>query len=182
MLVKARGKKLAAPLVSIVMPTFNRRELITKSIRSVVDQTFTDWELIVVDDGSTDDTITRIEAFRDPRIVVVRQHRIGNVARLRNLGVSASRGQFIAFLDSDDLWLPAKLETQVRSLSGKPDAWSYGAHALVDLAGAEMPLRAGRFSPVSGKITRHLLADETGATVITWLVPRGLLDETGGNR
>jgi glycosyltransferase involved in cell wall biosynthesis len=168
------------PRVSIVMPAFNRADLIVESVRSVIAQTFGDWELIVVDDGSTDDSVARVEALADPRIVVLRQPRIGNVARLRNRGIAAARGDYVAFLDSDDLWVPAKLQVQLASLSGKPEAWCYAAHALVDAAGTPMPLRAGRFEPTSGRIVRQLLAGQTGATIITWLVPRALFDQVGG--
>jgi hypothetical protein len=172
--------RLAAPLVSVVMPTFNRADLIVHAVQSVIDQSFADWELLIVDDGSTDATAERVEALDDHRIVLLRQGRIGNVARLRNLGVAAGRGEYVAFLDSDDLWLPAKLEMQLRALSGRPDEWCYADHALADSEGVQMPLRSGRFEPVNGRIARHLLADETSAAVITWLVPRSLFDETGG--
>jgi glycosyltransferase involved in cell wall biosynthesis len=80
------------PRVSIVMPSYNRADLIVESIRSVIAQTFSEWELIVVDDGSTDDSIARIEALAEPRIAVVCQPRIGNVARLRNIGAGAAHG------------------------------------------------------------------------------------------
>jgi glycosyltransferase involved in cell wall biosynthesis len=168
------------PRVSIVMPSYNRADLIVESIRSVIAQTYSGWELIVVDDGSTDDSIARIDALAEPRIAVLRQPRIGNVARLRNLGAAAARGDYLAFLDSDDLWLPAKLELQLAGLAGKPDAWSYASHALADAQGMQMPLRSGRFAPVSGKVLRALLTEETSATVITWLVPRALFERLGG--
>jgi glycosyltransferase involved in cell wall biosynthesis len=168
------------PRVSIVMPSYNRADLIVESIRSVIAQTYSGWELIVVDDGSTDDSIARIDALAEPRIAVLRQPRIGNVARLRNLGAAAARGDYLAFLDSDDLWLPAKLELQLAGLAGKPDAWSYASHALADAQGMQMPLRSGRFAPVSGKVLHALLTEETSATVITWLVPRALFERLGG--
>jgi glycosyltransferase involved in cell wall biosynthesis len=162
------------------MPTFNRAGLIVQSAQSVIDQSFRDWELLIVDDGSTDDTAERIEALGDSRIVLLRQPRIGNSARLRNLGVAAARGNYVAFLDSDDLWVPSKLEIQLRALTGKPGAWCYAGHALIDAEGNRMPLRSGRFAPVAGRIARQLLTDETGASIITWLVPRALLVRVGG--
>jgi glycosyltransferase involved in cell wall biosynthesis len=168
------------PRVSIVMPSYNRADLIVESIRSVIAQTFSEWELIVVDDGSTDDSNARIEALAEPRIAVVCQPRIGNVARLRNIGAGAAHGDYLAFLDSDDLWLPAKLELQLAGLAGKPDAWSYASHALADAQGVQMPLRSGRFAPVSGKILHALLTEETSAAVITWLVPRAVFERLGG--
>jgi glycosyltransferase involved in cell wall biosynthesis len=106
------------PRVSIVMPAFNRADLIVESVRSVIVQTFADWELIIVDDGSTDDSVARVEALAEPRIVVLRQPRTGNVARLRNLGIAAARGDYVAFLESDALWLAPKREMQLARLSG----------------------------------------------------------------
>ncbi len=98
-------------LVSVIVPTYNRRETIQAAIASVQRQTFADWELIVVDDGSTDDTADLIEGS-DPRIVLIRQKNQG-VNGARNNGMLRARGQYIAFLDSDDEWLPHHLELSV---------------------------------------------------------------------
>jgi glycosyltransferase involved in cell wall biosynthesis len=95
-------------LVSIVMPAYNRADTILRAIRSVQEQTYQDWELIVVDDGSTDGTATLIEGM-DPRMKVIRQENRGFVGA-RNTGLEASTGEYIAFLDSDDEWLPYHLE------------------------------------------------------------------------
>src|SRR5438105_5911605 len=98
-------------LVSVIVPTYNRRETIQAAIASVQRQTFEDWELIVVDDGSTDDTAALIEGS-DPRLVLIRQKNQG-VNAARNTGMLRARGQYIAFLDSDDEWLPHHLELSV---------------------------------------------------------------------
>ncbi len=98
-------------LVSVIVPTYNRRETIQAAIASVQRQTFADWELIVVDDGSTDDTAALIEGS-DPRLVLIRQKNQG-VNAARNTGMLRARGQYIAFLDSDDEWLPHHLELSV---------------------------------------------------------------------
>ena len=98
-------------LVSVIVPTYNRRETIQAAIASVQRQTFSDWELIVVDDGSTDDTAALIEGS-DPRLVLVRQKNQG-VNAARNAGMLRARGRYIAFLDSDDEWLPHHLELSV---------------------------------------------------------------------
>jgi len=95
-------------LVSVILPTYNRRETIQAAIASVQRQTFADWELIVVDDGSTDDTAALIEGS-DPRLVLIRQKNQG-VNGARNTAMLRARGQYIAFLDSDDEWLPHHLE------------------------------------------------------------------------
>src|SRR5438552_2217371 len=98
-------------LVSVIVPTYNRRETIQAAIASVQRQTFADWELVVVDDGSTDDTAALIEGS-DPRLVLIRQKNQG-VNGARNTGMLRARGQYIAFLDSDDEWLPHHLELSV---------------------------------------------------------------------
>ena len=106
------------PLVSVIMPTFNRADTIRRAIRSVQAQTFTDWELIVVDDGSTDNTVALIEGC-DPRLKLIRQENQGT-AGARNAGLGASAGSYIAFLDSDDEWLPHHLELCVSFLEAFP--------------------------------------------------------------
>src|ERR1700704_4899233 len=98
-------------LVSVIVPTYNRRETIQAAIASVQRQTFSDWELIVVDDGSTDGTAELIEGS-DPRLVLIRQKNQG-VNAARNAAMLRARGQYIAFLDSDDEWLPHHLELSV---------------------------------------------------------------------
>ncbi len=170
----------ACPRVSVIIPTYNRAELVHQAVQSVLAQSWQDWELIVVDDGSTDETIAALEALGEWRLRVLPEPHCGHVARLRNIGAKAARGEYLAFLDADDVWLPQKLELQLRALGGKSGCWSYAAHELLDAAGIRTPLRAGRFEPVSGRITRELLLGETGATVITWLVPRILFEQLGG--
>jgi glycosyltransferase involved in cell wall biosynthesis len=102
------------------MPTYNRSHLLTESIQSVFDQTFQDFELIVVDDGSTDNTGEMVDSFRDPRIRYIYQENRG-VAAARNTGIKAANGEYIAFLDSDDLWLTQKLELDIKLLDSRPD-------------------------------------------------------------
>lgn len=100
------------PLVSVVIPVYNRMETIGRSIYSVLNQTYRNIELIVVDDGSTDDTLKIIEHFNIGNMKIMKQnHRGANAAR--NLGISAAKGEFIAFQDSDDEWFPDKLEKQI---------------------------------------------------------------------
>ena len=102
------------PIFSIVMPAFNAAGTICESIDSVIAQTFKDWELLVVDDSSSDQTAVLVEdyAARDPRIQLIRADRNLKVAGARNLGMSRAQGRYVAFLDSDDWWLKPKLEMQ----------------------------------------------------------------------
>lgn len=110
-----------APAIAVVMPVFNRSDVVGAAIESVLDQDFTDFELIVVDDGSTDGTVEAVEAFADPRVRLIRlpSNAGGNVAR--NRGVEAAKAPLIAFLDSDDAYLPAKLGTTVRAFAERPE-------------------------------------------------------------
>jgi glycosyltransferase involved in cell wall biosynthesis len=103
-------------LVSVIVPTFNRAHALGDTLRSVLAQTYAEFELIVVDDGSTDATPGLLDSIRDPRVRVLRQENRG-VSAARNAGISASRGELLALLDSDDTWHPAKLERQVRFMT-----------------------------------------------------------------
>ncbi|MGD8894277.1 MAG: glycosyltransferase [Desulfobacterales bacterium] len=113
-------KKQKKPRVSVIIPTYNRGWIIREAIDSVMVQDYRDFELIVVDDGSTDNTPDILDSFRD-EIRVLRQENQG-VSAARNRGLAAASGRFIAFLDSDDLWLPQKLLRQVEFFNKNPDA------------------------------------------------------------
>lgn len=102
------------PTVSIVLPTYNRETLIGRSIRSVLNQTYRDFELIVVDDGSTDATLGEVSRFHDPRVRAVRIAENRGAGAARNVGIRHAAGRFIAFQDSDDEWVPVKLERHMR--------------------------------------------------------------------
>ncbi len=106
--------------VSVIIPTYNRGRMLAEAIDSVLAQTFTDFQLIVVDDGSTDNTTDILSAYQD-EIVCIRQENSG-VSAARNRGINSASGDFIAFLDSDDLWLPEKLFHQVRFFNENKEA------------------------------------------------------------
>ena len=108
------------PLVSVIIPTYNRGWIVKEAIESVLAQDYRDFELIVVDDGSTDDTDDILNSYRGD-IMVFRQENQG-VSAARNRGLSEAFGRFIAFLDSDDLWLPQKLFQQIKFFNENPDA------------------------------------------------------------
>ncbi|MGY3211650.1 glycosyltransferase family 2 protein [Mucilaginibacter sp. HD30] len=112
----------AEPLISIIMPAYNAGKYIAESIKSVLAQTYANWELLIVDDGSTDNTASVIHTFttNDTRIQYLHQHR-GRQGKARNLAIRKSSGELIAFLDADDSWLPCKLQLQWQVLSARPD-------------------------------------------------------------
>src|SRR5258708_6914008 len=108
------------PLVSIIIPAYNRKAMLFDAVASVLAQSYRDWELIVVDDGSTDGTADDLHARFGSRVRLIAQSRRG-VAAARNLGVRSARGDYIAFLDSDDFWLPRKLERQMAFMEESAD-------------------------------------------------------------
>lgn len=100
------------PTVSIILPTYNRAHLVGRAIKSILDQTYQDFEIIVVDDGSIDNTEEIINSFTDTRIIYVKHQRNKGGSAARNTGIKLAKGRYIAFQDSDDEWMPRKLEIQ----------------------------------------------------------------------
>jgi len=105
------------PAVSVILPTYQRASLVGRAIRSVLAQTYADFELLVVDDGSTDATAAAVAQCADPRVRYLRLERNRGAGAARNAGVARSTGRVLAFQDSDDEWLPTKLESHLRALS-----------------------------------------------------------------
>jgi len=119
-------KQKAYQKVSIILPTYNRAEFIFDTIKSILDQTYSNWELLVLDDGSTDRTIELFsENIFDNRITLYKCPFRQGITGIRNLGLSKASGELIAFIDSDDLWESTKLEKQVQSFTEFPEA-GYG--------------------------------------------------------
>ena len=169
----------AAPRVSVIIPTYNRAGLLRAAIDSVLAQTFSDLELLVVDDGSTDDTQAMMRDFNDPRILYIRQENKGRSAA-RNVALARARGAYIAFLDSDDTYLPEKLALQVRYMDAHPDTGMvYTSAHCVDTAGK--PLARDYIASVSGHIYRDIaFFRPVTITLPTVMVRRALLERTGG--
>ena len=104
------------PLVSVVIPTFNRAKDLERALRSVLAQTHTNWEVLIVDNYSEDNTDEVIENLNEPRITLFKIHNHGVIAVSRNWGIQHARGKYIAFLDSDDWWTEKKLSESVQYL------------------------------------------------------------------
>jgi len=135
-------------LVSIIMPTYNCGRFIKESIDSVLSQTFTNWELIIVDDCSNDDTQDIVHSYIDPRIHYWQNEQNMGAALTRNKALRKAKGRYIAFLDSDDIWTPTKLEHQLAFMQNHNYAFTY--HDYIEIDEASQPI--GRH--VSGK--KHL--------------------------
>lgn len=128
-------------LVSIIMPTYNAEKTVVESINSIRAQTYQNWELLVTDDCSTDDTMNILRSFSeiDTRIKIYSNPKNLGAAAARNNSISHSNGEFIAFLDSDDIWLPEKLEKQISWMIKNPQAnFSFTAYELIDVNGKKL--------------------------------------------
>lgn len=166
------------PRVSIVTPTYNRAQFIGITVRSVLGQTMADWELLIVDDGSTDDTRRVLEPYLgDSRIHYLYQPNQGQSAA-RNLALDNSRAEFIGFLDSDDIWYDNKLERQLEVFAANPGVHIvHGDEASLDEHGRVISRH--NMQRYSGRITPQLLADNS-VSITTALVRRECFDSMGG--
>lgn len=144
------------PRVSVVIPTYNRSRLLGRAVQSVLSQTFEDWELLVADDASPDDTADQMATFEDRRLRYLRRETNGGNAAARNLGIRSATGEVIAFLDDDDEYHPQFLERMVELLaqSGPEVGFGWcGAELVDDTDPRATPRRARTWSPRFG--SRH---------------------------
>ena len=135
------------PLVSVVIAAYNSEDTITETIFSVLNQTFKDLEVIVIDDGSKDRTTERVLEIKDSRVKLF-PYENGGVALARNRGITHASGEYIAFLDHDDLWTPDKIEAQVLALQKDPDA-GVAYSWTINMYSEETPIRFTKLSPVN---------------------------------
>ncbi|WP_079717468.1 glycosyltransferase family 2 protein [Parapedobacter luteus] len=125
------------PCVTIITPLYNGGQFVSESIASIVNQTYSNWELIVIDDCSTDDGTRIVEEYQkgDNRIKLIRNECNLGPAKTRNLGIEAAAGRYIAFLDSDDIWLPNKLEVQLRFMEDNNTPFTFAYYEQIDEQG-----------------------------------------------
>lgn len=125
---------MSNPLVSIIMPTFNSERFLKETIESILNQTYTNWELLITDDGSTDNTIKLIKDYQafEKRIHLFTLSENSGAAIARNNGIKFSKGEYIAFLDSDDLWHPKKIEKQLHLMEINNSLFSHTSYELYD--------------------------------------------------
>lgn len=129
------GISREADLASIIMPSYNTAPYIKETIQSVLDQTYTNWELIIVDDCSTDNTEEVLATINDSRIRYFKNEKNSGAAVSRNKALREAKGQWIAFLDSDDLWMPEKLEKQINFMKKNRYSFSYTNYEEIDVDG-----------------------------------------------
>jgi glycosyltransferase involved in cell wall biosynthesis len=170
-----------APTVTVVMPTFDRVKFLRAAIASVHAQTFDDWELIVVDDGSADETRGFLQGQRDPRITLVYRTHTGNPAAVRNQGIALARGHYIAFLDSDDRWHADKLARQVALMASQPARrWSYTAVNRIDDGGRPIARSGAPWVAHSGPILEQLLRIDAQIAMPAVMAETQFVRELGG--
>lgn len=137
------------PLVSIVIPTYNHAHFLGRALQSVLDQTYTNWEVILVDNHSQDNTDEVVQSFAEQRIALLKIHNHGVIAASRNMGILAAKGEWIAFLDSDDLWYPGKLEIAINGIQedASVDVCSTDEMLVDEMSGHRRLLKYGPYCP-----------------------------------
>jgi glycosyltransferase involved in cell wall biosynthesis len=166
------------PRISVVIPTYNRQDLVIEALQSVLAQAFSDMEIIVVDDGSEDQTEEKLQLYRD-HIVYVKQANQG-VAAARNTGIRQAHGEWICFLDSDDLWLPEKLQVQLQFADRHPE-YALIATEIQGMDATGQPVgarKADNYTIHNGRVAEHLLFGNWIQTS-TVMVRRAALETTG---
>lgn len=167
----------AQPLVSVVIPTYNHAHFLGRALRSVLDQTYSNWEAIVIDNHSRDNTDQVIQSFNDPRISTLKIHNNGIIAASRNAGIRAAKGEWIAFLDSDDLWYPQKLDIAVKAVmeDATVDVCSTDEFLVSELTGDKSVLEYG---PCPPNLYQALLVEGNRFSPSAAIVRRGFLSLT----
>ncbi len=173
---------MSVTAVSIIVPTFNRLEFLRPAIESVFAQTFVDWDLIIADDGSAEPTRAYLRTLAShPRVKVIWLSHTGNPGAVRNAALREAEGEYIAFLDSDDLWMPLKLERQMAAMRARVDCrWSYTGYMLIDASGEFKSSGYEQRIRYQGAILEHLLVHAVDIWTPAVVVERRLLRQVGG--
>lgn len=166
------------PLFSVVIPTYNRAPMLRRALESVLAQTFGGFEVLVVDNHSDDDTLEVVASFNDPRVRVLRVHNHGVIAVSRNLGIRESRGEWIAFLDSDDRWWSDKLRCVRESLAGRAPPVLVAHDVLTTVNG--QPRTVWRCSPRRSNVFESLLFVRNTLVTSAAVVRKDIALEMGG--
>src|SRR5919199_2876382 len=165
------------PLISVIIPVYNGEKTIRETLESLLNQTFTDFEVLVINDGSQDATLDIVSSIKDPRFKVFSYPNAGPSAS-RNRGVAMASGEYISFLDADDLWTPDKLEAQLKALQTHPEAAL--AYSWTDFINeSNQFLRRGSYINVTGDVYKHLLLTDFLENGSNPLVRKKALEEVG---
>ncbi|BBD54714.1 glycosyltransferase [Planktothrix agardhii] len=165
-------------LISVVIPVYNGAKTIQQTINSVLNQTFKDWELIIIDDGSQDSTVKIIREIEDSRIRIF-SYDNGGLSLSRNRGIHHAQGEYITFLDADDLWTSDKLEAQFQALEEHPEAAvAYSWTDYIDQS--SQFLHSGRHITMNGDVYQHLLVNNFLENGSNPLIRKQALNQVGG--
>lgn len=175
----AADNQSVSPLVTIVIPTYNRARDLARALESVRRQSLVDWETIVVDNHSSDDTDAVVSGCHDARIRLLKIHNNGVIASSRNLGLRYARGCYVAFLDSDDWWVADKLAKSVRALEAGADVVYHDAW-LVNAVGRSRFRRLAKTWPLVEPVFTDLIARGNALINSTVVVRRELLQRIEG--
>jgi glycosyltransferase involved in cell wall biosynthesis len=169
------------PAVSIILPTYNRTRWLKIAIDSVFAQTFSDWDLVIADDGSSEETRDYLREIETRKLTVLWLPHSGNPSVVRNAALSVASGRYIAFLDSDDVWSPRKLEQQLAAMQANSRSrWSYTACDRIDADGRPLPPPLQPKTAVrSGWIFEPLLALEASVAMPTLIAERSEIAAVG---
>ena len=167
------------PLISVVIPTFNHAHFLGSSIQSVMDQTYTNWEIIVIDNHSNDTTDDVVNAFGDNRIKMLKVNNNGVIAFSRNVGIREARGEWIAFLDSDDIWYPSKLARCMEKISSGYDLVCHGEYWVKNYDGIRKE-RKIVYGPEKKATFEQLLFEGNCISTSATVVDRQYLDKVNG--
>lgn len=177
-------------LVSVIIPTYNDADTLPRAIESVLGQTYSNWEMVVVDDGSTDGTVDILDGYEDERVDVLTHKENKGGAAARNTGVRHTNGDYVAFLDADDEWMPEKLQIQIDEMESRSEEWmavycdketvTNGEEGIEDLLSkllfsSDRDLKEGGYEIAPRVFMMEL---ELGAS--TLIVERDAVEEIGG--
>jgi glycosyltransferase involved in cell wall biosynthesis len=166
------------PKISVIIPAYNAERTILETIQSVRQQTFQDFELIIIDDGSKDRTLELLQTIKDDRLKIF-SYENGGVAAARNRGIFNANGDYIAFLDADDLWTPDKLESQLAALQQHPEAGVAYSWTYYFMDGQERTLHPGKQLFYQGNVYAQLLVNNFLASGSNPMICRKVIESVG---
>lgn len=170
----------STPLVSVIVPTYNRAYCLGRTIQSVLDQSYGNWELIVVDNCSSDATESLVFSYSEPKIKLVKINNGGIIAASRNKGLQFATGDYVAFLDSDDWWLPQKLQISVEKLNAGADIVYHDLYLITSLPAKPRAWKRVKTRQVNSPVFHDLLSRGSAIANSSVVVRRNLLNQVGG--
>lgn len=174
---------MSSPFISVVIPCYNSENLIGKAIQSIQNQTYKDWELIVVDDASQDSSVQKVESIRDSRITLIKLATNQGYPAAMNAGIAQSKGEYIARMDADDVSAPTRLEEQIKLLNANPNASFCGTNRFRITPGGKMYIdRVKDSDPVIWESWDDLMSGVRIFTDASVVIKKESINQVGGYR